>query len=64
MTKRRASVYALGKCFWHTLHRPDGKKFEGFWKAGKKDGRGRYVSSDGEVLEGTWRNDALVNGQV
>lgn len=41
--------------------RPDGSKFEGYWKYGKKDGNGKITSSKGETLEGIWDNDDYID---
>jgi len=39
------------------LNRPDGRKYEGNWKMGKKEGRGKFTSVEGIVTEGYWRDD-------
>lgn len=41
--------------------RPDGSRYEGHWKTGRKEGKGKLVTSKGEVVEGLWRNDNLVD---
>ena len=33
---------------------PDGTRYDGFWKNGKRDGLGRYVYANGNVYEGNW----------
>ena len=36
---------------------PNGKKFEGEWKDGKKDGKGVILYEDGSKMEGVFRDD-------
>ena len=38
--------------------RANGKIYEGYWKAGKKEGKGKLVLPSGEIIEGDWHNDA------
>lgn len=33
---------------------PDGKKYDGQWKAGKQHGLGYYTSKSGETRRGRW----------
>lgn len=36
------------------FNRPDGRKYEGEWVAGKQHGKGLYTNSKGETKEGEW----------
>ncbi len=36
-----------------------GRKFEGIFHRGKKDGKGILVDGKGGILEGTWKNDSF-----
>lgn len=36
----------------------DGAVYEGFWKDGVRQGRGRLVHTTGDVYEGEWNEDA------
>lgn len=36
----------------------DGSRYVGFWKDGKRNGRGALYKPDGAVQEGLWKNDA------
>ena len=36
---------------------PNGKKYEGEWKDGKKDGKGVILYEDGSKMEGVFRDD-------
>ena len=37
---------------------PNGKKYEGEWKDGKKDGKGIILYEDGSKMEGVFRDDS------
>ena len=39
-----------------TLCWPDGRKFQGQWKAGKQHGHGEYTDKDGKVSRGVWKD--------
>ena len=34
-------------------------RYEGFWKSGKREGKGKQITKDGKVKEGIWHDDAL-----
>lgn len=36
---------------------PDGSKYEGYFIEGRREGRGRFTSSDGDIYEGEWKNN-------
>jgi len=40
--------------------RPNGERFEGYWRDGKKEGKGRLFSAEGKVIEGVWKNDKYI----
>ena len=37
----------------------NGDKYEGFWKHGKKEGKGIYYYNNGDKYEGVWKNNKL-----
>ena len=39
------------------LHWVDGSFYEGHWKEGKANGKGRLVRENGEVYDGQWKDD-------
>ena len=39
-----------------------GAKYDGYFKDGKKNGMGRWVFNNGEVLLGLWKNNEIVIG--
>ena len=43
-----------------TLTYPDGNKYVGEFKDGKKHGQGTWTFADGRVLKGTFRNDEFL----
>ena len=44
-----------------TYFYPDGRKFEGQWLNGKRNGHGTLFSSDGQIIyEGEWKDGDLV----
>jgi flavin-binding protein dodecin len=42
---------------WGTYTSPDGAKYVGAWKDGKRDGRGTYTSPDGLKYVGMWKDN-------
>lgn len=42
------------------MGRPNGRKYEGEWKAGKQHGRGRVTNIKGEVKEFEWADGKKV----
>ena len=44
--------------------RPDGKKYTGEWKDGKRHGRGKTEFSDGDIYEGNYSNDMMEGNGV
>lgn len=38
---------------------PDGSKYDGHWKDGRRNGFGKLESSDGFVYDGTWLDNAM-----
>lgn len=38
---------------------PDGSKYDGHWKDGRRNGFGKLESSDGFVYDGTWVDNAM-----
>lgn len=36
---------------------PDGSKYEGIFRRGKANGKGRMTHSNGDVYEGEWKDD-------
>lgn len=42
-------------------HRADGSRYEGNWKADKKEGKGKLVAASGTIQEGIWYNDKLTS---
>lgn len=38
----------------------DGSRYVGFWKDGRRNGRGALYKPDGKVLEGLWKDDAYM----
>jgi hypothetical protein len=36
---------------------PDGSMYEGYWKNGKANGKGRLIHADGDVYVGLWKDD-------
>ena len=39
-----------------------GKRYEGEWKEGEKDGQGTHTWSSGNVYEGEWKGGEMWNG--
>jgi hypothetical protein len=42
----------------------DGSRYIGFWKGGKRNGRGALYRPDGTVAEGLWKDDAYAGAWV
>lgn len=42
----------------------DEAQYEGFWKAGKREGQGTIMWQDGSQFTGTWKNDMRHNGEM
>jgi len=42
----------------------DGSRYIGFWKGGKRNGRGALYKPDGTVAEGLWKDDAFLGAWV
>ncbi len=38
---------------------PDGQRYEGMWKGGKKEGRGSLIFPNGASYEGRFRDDRI-----
>ncbi|KAF4711357.1 hypothetical protein FOZ63_028272, partial [Perkinsus olseni] len=43
-----------------TFEWPDGRKYAGWWLAGKRHGDGEYTTEFGQTRKGIWENDVLV----
>ena len=41
---------------------PDGARYVGEYKDGKRNGQGKFTSPDGFMYEGEWRNGVTWNG--
>lgn len=41
----------------------DGSIYDGIWRYGKKSGPGTFYFSNGDVFQGSWREDAM-HGKV
>jgi MORN repeat len=39
---------------------PSGAIFEGTWINGLKEGKGKYKSPKGKVLDGVWKNNKVI----
>ena len=37
----------------------DGSIYKGHWRNNKRNGRGKYISVNGDILEGLWHNDKI-----
>lgn len=40
--------------------RPDGKQYEGQWKEGKMNGKGKSIAPSGKFREGMWENGTRI----
>ncbi len=58
-TKNRDSEFLSGILKQMKL-RPDGRRYEGCWMNGKQDGRGVYISHNGEEKQGEWKDGKRV----
>lgn len=38
--------------------------YEGYWKAGKREGQGQITWADGSTFNGTWKNDMRLEGEM
>ena len=47
-----------------SLTHPDGRKYVGEFKDGKKNGQGTYTWSDGDKEVGKWKKNELWNGTM
>ena len=45
-----------------SLTHPDGRKYVGEWKDGKRNGQGTSTSTDGQKYVGEWKNGRTWNG--
>ena len=36
---------------------PDGSLYQGQWRDGKANGKGRLIHSDGDIYQGEWKDD-------
>jgi len=45
-----------------TITFPDGRKYVGEWKNGRRDGQGTYTYDDGDMFEGEWKDGEQWNG--
>ncbi|KAF4657269.1 hypothetical protein FOL47_008531 [Perkinsus chesapeaki] len=43
-----------------TFEWPDGRKYAGYWVAGKRHGDGEYTTEFGQTRRGIWENDVLI----
>jgi hypothetical protein len=53
----------MSECVQGRLVLGDGSIYDGMWRYGKKSGLGTFCFSNGDVFQGSWREDVM-HGKV